>query len=305
MIVKRTYVVAGHAFSVSCPDWVLSSYAPFEWTPDIQEAESTISPLFSLDVVPEDDMAGLLAPYSLITRCNEEPPYLWLYANKTQPAFDNVLFGFSLDGTNCASFLEIPAQMESGNCRLKVRRRILKQEMECCINNALMLLYTMYTTLQQTLMIHSSVTVYEGKAYAFLGKSGTGKSTHSSLWLKHIPGTWLLNDDNPVVRLIEGQAYIYGSPWSGKTPCYKNERVPLGGIVQLSQAPYNEITRLQGIEAYAAFLPSCSSLKWKRKLEDCLCATVESVVSSVGVYHLNCLPDEEAARLCNSQITND
>lgn len=295
MMVNKYFCVAGHRFGVHCPDWVLSSYAPFE----VPEGDG----LFFLDVLPEDDFPALLSAYPPVTRCNEEPPYLWLYSNPSQPALDDVLFGFSLREDENVSFLEVPADNSQGPCRLKVRRRIGRSELECCINNALMLLFTRYTTLHDTLMIHSSVTVYRDKGYAFLGKSGTGKSTHSSLWLKYIGGTWLLNDDNPVIRLeADGTPWIYGTPWSGKTPCYKNERVPLGGIVRLEQAPHNKIVRLEGLDAFAAFLPSCSSLKWKRPLEDALCRTVESVVSRVGVWHLECLPDEAAARLCNASV---
>ncbi|MBP5538939.1 MAG: hypothetical protein J6X69_03795 [Bacteroidales bacterium] len=297
MMIEKYFCVAGHRFGVRCPDWVLSSYEPFEVKIAREEC------LFFLEVMPEDDMPALLAPYRELTRCNEEPPYLWLYENKVDPALDDVLFGFSLQEGESAALLEIPADLRQP-CRLKVRRRIARSELDCCVNNALMLLYTLYTTPFDTLMIHSSVTVFEGKGYSFLGKSGTGKSTHSSLWLKYIEGTWLLNDDNPVIRLeADGTPYIYGTPWSGKTPCYKNERVPLGAIVRLEQAPYNKITRLKGLEAYTAFLPSCSSLKWKRSLEDALCRTVETVVSKVGVWHLECLPDEAAARLSNSSIT--
>lgn len=296
MMTEKYFCVAGHRFGTHCPDWALAPYEPFE----VEKGEC----LFFLDVMPEDDLPALLASYKEITRCNEEPPYLWLYENKVRPELDDVLFGFSLQETGTVSFLEIPADLSQGQCRLKVRRRITRSEVECCINNAMMLLFTLYSTLRDTLMIHSSVTVFEGKGYSFLGKSGTGKSTHSSLWLKYIEGTWLLNDDNPVIRLeADGTPYIYGSPWSGKTPCYKNERVPLGGIVRLEQAPYNKITRLKGLEAYTAFLPSCSSLKWKRNLEDALCQTVETVVGKVGVWHLECLPDEAAARLSNSSIT--
>ena len=296
MMTEKFFRVAGHAFSVRCPDWVLSSYVPFETAPE--------EGLFHLDVQPEDDISALTAAYEPIMRCNEEPPYLWLYANRNDPSWDEVLFGFSLNGEENMSLLLIPSDIASGRCIVKVRRRVARAEAECCINNALMLLFTLYTTPLATLMIHSSVTVFDGRGYAFLGKSGTGKSTHSSLWLKYIPGTWLLNDDNPVVRLLDdGSVWIYGSPWSGKTPCYKNEQVPLGGIVRLAQAPYNEITRLEGLDAYAAFLPSCSSLKWKRPLEDVLCKTVESVIAKVGVWHLDCLPDEAAARLCNSRVS--
>ena len=118
------------------------------------------------------------------------------------------------------------------------------------IDNALMILYALSTAELGVALFHSSTVSFGDKAYMFLGVSGTGKSTHSSLWLKYIEGTELLNDDNPVVRVFDdGHATVYGSPWSGKTPCYRNLSYPLGGIVLLSQAPYNKIQRLKGIHA--------------------------------------------------------
>ena len=132
----------------------------------------------------------------------------------------------------------------------------------------------------------------------FLGKSGTGKSTHSSLWLKHIEGTELLNDDNPVIRVIDGTVYVYGSPWSGKTPCYKNEYLPLGGIVRLSQAPYNKIVPLRPLMAYTALMPSCSCMMWDPRATEALHKSVEKVITAVRCWHLECLPDEDAARTC-------
>ncbi len=99
------------------------------------------------------------------------------------------------------------------------------------VDTSLMLLYAMRSAAGDTLLFHSSTIVKEGKAYLFLGKSGTGKSTHSGLWLKHTRGTRLLNDDNPVVYVTpEGTPMVSGSPWSGKTPCYKNEEYPIGEL---------------------------------------------------------------------------
>lgn len=52
-----------------------------------------------------------------------------------------------------------------------------------------------------TAAVHSSVIIYENQAVLFLGESGTGKSTHTRLWLENVPGTRLLNDDSPLLRL--------------------------------------------------------------------------------------------------------
>ena len=138
----------------------------------------------------------------------------------------------------------------------------------------------------------------------FLGPSGTGKSTHARLWLQHIEGTELLNDDNPVVRIADdGTAVVYGSPWSGKTPCYRNVSCPLGGIVMLSQAPYNKIRRLGGIEAYVALMESISGKRWDERIADGLHETENTLASTVAVWHLACLPDQAAAELCNKTVT--
>ena len=167
------------------------------------------------------------------------------------------------------------------------------------VNNAMMVMYALATANKRTALFHSSVVSYQGRGYMFLGHSGTGKSTHSSLWMKYIEGTELVNDDNPVVRILEdGEVRVYGSPWSGKTPCYRNVSYPIGAIVKLSQAPYNKIQRLKGITAYAAVVPSISGKRWDQQLAEGLHETENLIAQHVAVWHLDCLPDEEAAQLC-------
>ena len=132
---------------------------------------------------------------------------------------------------------------------------------------------------------------------------GTGKSTHARLWLKYIEGTELVNDDNPVVSIdSDGRAIVHGSPWSGKTSCYRNISYPLDGLVLLSQAPHNKIRRLKGIEAYAALVPSISGKRWDAHIADGLHQTENAMASHVPIWHLECLPDEEAARVCQKEI---
>ncbi|TYR37937.1 hypothetical protein FXV77_01230 [Sphingobacterium phlebotomi] len=149
------------------------------------------------------------------------------------------------------------------------------------------------------ILIHASVIVYQEKqGVAFLGKSGTGKSTHSRLWLQHIPDTALLNDDNPVVRLEEdGRIMIYGTPWSGKTPCYKNKRVEFKGFVRLEQAPHNRFTWKKGMESLVTVLPSCTALRWNKDLFNAMTDTLSQLVDQVNVGHLECLPNADAAQI--------
>lgn len=146
--------------------------------------------------------------------------------------------------------------------------------------------------------VHTSAIVYRDRAVLFLGESGTGKSTHTRLWRENIDGATLLNDDSPIVRIKDGVPYVYGSPWSGKTPCYKTERYPLAACVRLSQAPYNKMERLGIARAYAALHPSCPpDFAYDERLYDDISHVLNGILSTTPVYHLACLPNAEAARL--------
>ena len=171
------------------------------------------------------------------------------------------------------------------------------------LNNALMLIFAFAGSRQDTLLIHASLVRQNGYGYAFTAKSGTGKSTHVSLWLRHIPGCDLMNDDNPIVRIIDGQPYIYGGPWSGKTPCYRNVKARLGAITRIDRAPANSVDRLAPINAFASLLPSCSSMKWDEDIFRRICNTVTKIVETTPIYTLHCLPNQEAAILCNKTIS--
>ena len=172
------------------------------------------------------------------------------------------------------------------------------------LNNAIMMMYAFASADKDTLLMHASVIRHAGIGYLFLGVSGTGKSTHTANWLKYIDGTDLMNDDNPVVRVVDGKAVVYGSPWSGKTPCYRNIEAPIGGFVQLKQAPYNKISRMSVIETFASLLPSCSVMKWDRRDYIGVCDTVNRVMQLTKTFFLENLPDEEAVQLSFNTLTS-
>ena len=154
--------------------------------------------------------------------------------------------------------------------------------------------------------IHSSVIVSRERGVLFLGESGTGKSTHTRLWRENIEGATLLNDDSPIVRIVDGKALVFGSPWSGKTPCYKNLSYPIAGFCRLSQAPHNLIRRLHPLAAIGALLPSCPpAFAHDDYLQDGICSTLGALLKQVGAYHLECLPDKAAAELSFNTIICD
>ncbi len=148
------------------------------------------------------------------------------------------------------------------------------------------------------LKVHASVTELNGRALVFMGVSGTGKSTHSRLWREHIQGCTLLNDDEPIVRLMpDGSVRVYGCPWSGSTDCYRDEWAELVAFVHLYQAPENKISKLSGRLAFDSLFSSVASMRTLSKFNLKLFETVVDVLSNVPLYRLDCLPNREAVAL--------
>lgn len=162
----------------------------------------------------------------------------------------------------------------------------------------LRIVFAQTVILRDGISIHASAVAACGRAYLFLGKSGTGKSTHAGMWLRNIPGSHLLNDDNPTVRLVDGKLVAFGTPWSGKTPCYRDESYPVGGIVRLVQSDSDIFTQKKDVAAFVALLPSCSAIHCDVTLQSRICDTITRIIELVPVGELKCLPDDESAIIC-------
>ena len=285
---RNIYQVAGHVFEVILPEGdslaqQMSQYEPFRIATSEQE------PVFSLQVVTDEPLSG-----EFVRELHQDDDGSEILAGRID---DRPCFDFLLSG-------KWQARLWTDD---DYREAVLYAEGERLfgLNDALMVMFALSTAEQQTLLMHASVVSYQGAAYLMLGKSGTGKSTHTRLWLQHIKGTELVNDDNPVVRIVDGQARVYGSPWSGKTPCYRNVNYPVGAFVQLSQAPLNEIRQLRSIEAYAALVPSVSGKRWDKRIADGLHETENWMAGHVPMFHLRCLPNADAALACMRVVTGD
>lgn len=150
----------------------------------------------------------------------------------------------------------------------------------------------------QTIKLHASVIEKDGKALVFMGKSGTGKSTHSRLWQEFVPGCTLLNDDEPIVRVMDdGSIRVYGAPWSGSTPCYRNEFAEVAAFVRLYQSPENKLTKLKGINAFASVFQSAAILRSDKENRELVISIVNDMLEQVPVYRLDNRPDREAVSL--------
>ena len=217
---KKVYKVAGHQFGVIMPDndmsWsVMEPYQPFQ-------SDDSDDCVFTAELI--ETMPDITNKKRVTVSCEgSDMPRIELYEWEGQWLME------------IAPAMNAPIRVYlTTDKAFKHARFCLLGSIPFSINTVMMLMFAFATARKNTLLMHSSVTMKDGKGYLFLGKSGTGKSTHSQLWINNIEGCSLLNDDNPVIRVSEsGEVRVYGSPWSGKTPCYRNLDVPVGAIVTL------------------------------------------------------------------------
>lgn len=171
------------------------------------------------------------------------------------------------------------------------------------IDSMARIFFSQHIALAGDLIVHASAVGLGGRAYIFMGRSGTGKSTHSQLWLRAFPSAELLNDDCPMLhRDAAGRYLVCGTPWSGKTPCWRAIALPLAGIVRLAQAPANRFTALRGIEAFTAFIPGMSVMTADRALYSAASAAALDLLDATPAGRLDCLPDLDAAHLCHDRL---
>ena len=165
------------------------------------------------------------------------------------------------------------------------------------LNDFIMFAFIYSSAFYNTVLLHASCLRYKESGVAFMGASGVGKSTHSHLWLKYIEGAILLNDDQPAVRLLEGKPYICGTPWSGKTACYRNQQAELKIIFAMEQAQENKMTRLSPLGFFQQLLASCSLIREDEKSFDKITKTLSAIVKHVQAFQFKNRPDKTAVEL--------
>jgi len=145
------------------------------------------------------------------------------------------------------------------------------------------------------LLFHGSVIAVDGEGYLFTAKSGTGKSTHTKLWRQMFGDrAFMVNDDKPLIRLLEEGAIVYGTPWDGKHHLSTNTSVPLKAICILERDNTNHIEEITKAEA----LPMMLQQSYRPKAPAGMLTTmtlVERLGSNVRLFRLGCNMDPEAA----------
>lgn len=144
------------------------------------------------------------------------------------------------------------------------------------------------------LLFHGSVVAVGDEAYLFTAKSGTGKTTHTRLWLEHVPGSYVVNGDKPLLRFTENGLYACGTPWQGKEGYGCNRMVRLRAICILERDRENHIAPVTMKEA----LPILFQQSYRPADTAAMLKTLE-LIGKLGeacrLYRLGCNMEPEAA----------
>ena len=285
---KYLFNVAGHAFSIKAEA-------------DIPETLTNLKPFIT--VGEEDTLFDIIIDNSIVPTWEGNKVGTFPCPSATFEVYklNDGAYRILVSNENDIPCAFIQSDAEYRNFNIATRGN--SQDIEFGLNNSIMVIYTICTAPHKTLLVHSSVVENNGRAYMFLGASGRGKSTHSDLWTKHVTGSTLINDDNPVIRIApDGTPTVYGSPWSGKRPIYKNVHYPIGGFAAIEQAKDNSIRRESIPSAFGIMLSSCSTLKFDKKIHLYVCGTITNILERIPIHTLFCRPDKEATEVSSKSF---
>ncbi len=144
-------------------------------------------------------------------------------------------------------------------------------------------------------LLHGSAISVDSKGYIFTAKSGTGKSTHTNFYRVNFGDRVLVvNDDKPIIRIIDNKVYVCGTPWSGKNNLDNNIMVELNGLCSLKRGKENEIHEITATEILEVVLAQ-SYRPMKIESMSKFLSVLSVFLERVRVYELACNTDPSAA----------
>ena len=155
------------------------------------------------------------------------------------------------------------------------------------------------------MLLHASAVEKDGEAYLFSAKSGTGKSTHTHLWLDYFKDARIINDDKPAIRLIDGKYYAYGTPFSGKTDESVNVGVQIKAIVFIERSETNKIRKINPDEAIPLMMNQTIRPSGSPENMDILLDFMDGLLTTVPIYKLSCDISSDAVKTAYEGINGE
>ena len=155
-------------------------------------------------------------------------------------------------------------------------------------------------------LFHGAAIEYRKKAYIITANSGVGKTTHIRLWHSRFADeVGIINGDKPIVRIIDGIAYAFGTPWQGKENYGKNTSAPIGGIAFLNRGEVNKAFPLSAGEAVMPFMSQIYLPQGSGKAMSKTLLLADKILSTVRLVKLECNMQPEAAEICRAALLGE
>ncbi len=103
------------------------------------------------------------------------------------------------------------------------------------------------------LLLHASGIIWEGEGYCFIGHSGAGKSTLARD-LREEHGLTVMGEDQIVLRKLDGQLMVFGTPWHETADMCAYGGVPLKKIFFLNRSASQIVSRVNRSDAVLRLL---------------------------------------------------
>ena len=154
-------------------------------------------------------------------------------------------------------------------------------------------------------LLHASVVECDGVSYAFSAPSGTGKSTHTRLWLETFgERARIINGDKPIMRFVNGKLTVFGTPWCGKEGYNINTSSPFAALCFINRAHENSIVRADEGEAVVKLFNQIL-LPAEEEAIDKLFSLLDRMVVNYPIYELYCNMQPEAAEVAFNGMKGD
>jgi hypothetical protein len=250
-----------------------------------------------------------LAPEVVIEAGFEPFPAFPEFAGKTPPVHHVCLSGpwkyYLFSSDDSVSFIQydheyshfIINMAENGNEREAFDFFEAFEPFIEAVNSAMRRVFVMLLAARGGVSLHSSTVGLDGAAICFSAGSGTGKTTHTGLWRKHIPGAEIYNGDNCYLFAHDGAAWFYSAPWCGTSGDLMNRKAPVKAVIFLAQAHKNAMRRLAVPDAFVRLLAGCFLPAWDKEAYVMALDAVAELAGMIDCRHLECRPDEEAMRM--------
>jgi hypothetical protein len=130
----------------------------------------------------------------------------------------------------------------------------------------------------------------DGRGQLFVGQSGAGKTTTARVWLSE--GHYdIVSDDRVIVRFVDGEWRMFGTPWHGEAELSAALSAPLAAIHLLVQAERTELVSLPPAQAAAALFGCTFPPFYDAEALGFTLECLDRIVRDLPVRALRFLPD--------------